>query len=192
MSHPSPARLIITSSLLAGLSALALIWPAELHAVDPEAQAEAANAVELPPNATRFGDIVASSELVTDDKTHGHFIRFVAVNTSQEREADARIEVNVLKWESAPESRVAAPPELAYERTFRISLPPGERDVRELPVGAELGRSLDALRQRKGSSETDLDAPRLNRSYEAIVRVPVEAEAIPDTQRVPSSPELAG
>jgi hypothetical protein len=186
MSSPSPVRLTITSALLSGLSALTLVWPAELHALDPEALAEAANGVELAPNAMRFGDLLASSELVTDEKTHRHFIRLVVENTSKEREADAKLEVNVLKWDSMPQARVEAPPELAYERTFRISLPPGERDVRELPVGAELARSLDAMHRRTEQAALDSDAPFVYRSYEALVRVPVEAESPPDAEVVPS------
>lgn len=194
MSFRSSLCLVITSSALSGLSALVLVWPTTLHAEDPEAAAEVQNAIELAPNATRFGDIVASSELVTDENTKKHRIRFVAINTSSEHEADAKIEVNVMKMEVDPGSRVGPTPELADEQTFRIVLPPGERDVRELPVGAELAKSLKALEKRKkqaASGDPQVELPDVYETYEAIVRIPSEAsEPGPDAD--PALAQAAG
>jgi len=183
MACSLPFRRMIASAALSGLSAVVLFWPGVLQAEDPEALAEAANAVELAPNATRFGDIVASSELVTDEKTKKHYVRLVAMNTSKEREAYAKIEVNVTETEGSGEARVAPVAEVRFERTFRLVLQPGATDVHEIPVSAQLAKGLDEVQKRERAMDPEnLGAvvPPLYRSYEALVRIPSAAEDAPE------------
>lgn len=192
--------LMLCSATVSGLVALVVAWPVAIHAEDPEATADAANAVKLAPNATHFGDIVASSELISDEKTKKHYIRFVAQNTSEQREAYAKIELSVVKWASSPDSRVSPPPEVAYERTFRLVLPPGMSDVRDIAIGAQLAQSLEVIRQREKAMEAgdpNVELPPIFESYEASIRIPsadstISAPETEPTEELVADAERAG
>ncbi len=190
MSNVSPIRLFIASSLVSCLSAMVIAWPVAIHAEDPEAAADAANAEEIPIDGTQIGDIVATTELVKNEKTQRHFLRFVAMNTSKDHAVEANIEVNVVKWESSPESRVSPPPKVAWERSFHIVLPAGSRDVREVPLTTKLVKALaelDTLQKRMEAGDPDLVMPPIFTSYEARVVAPVEEEANQETAEAPAS-----
>lgn len=194
MPSRKPLHLLVVSSALSCLSVLVLAWPAPLHAEDPKADVEARNAEELPADATRIGDVVATSELVADAKTGRPYVKLIAMNTSQQDHAYAELALDVVRTENNPMSRVSAEPEVAWTGTYKLMLPPGARDERAIPLGAELAKAIDRAQKPQKEARTSDGFPPPVTSFGVMVRVP-SGTAAADGEAAPadgSAPVQAG
>ena len=143
-SARSPIIPVFVSALFTCATVLTLSWPNVLHADDAQRDAAAQNDAEIPTGAARFGNLLAASELVKDEKSGKVRVRLVAVNTSDEKEEFAQLETRLEKYEINPDSRGAPPPEIAWKRTTKIVLPPHERFEREYLIPPEIAKAIIA------------------------------------------------
>ena len=168
--HASPAVGFFAGAVLSCASVLSLGWPAVLHADDGKEAAAEKNAVEVPPGATRFGDVAASSELKTDDKKGKATVRLVAVNTSK-REAFVTLAVALERYEVVPMARSGPEAETAWRHEAKLVLPAGERYERDFVLPPKVVREIMASRKKaKKPSKSNADQPTpVTVSYQAWV-----------------------
>ena len=172
----SPIISLLTSAVATCATVLSLTWPGVLHADDAEGDAAAQNEAEIGPGAARFGNLLAASELIRDEKGGKVRIRLVAVNNSEEKEEFAQLETRVEKYEYSPDSRGAPPPEIAWKRNTKIVLPPGERFEREYLLPPEIAKAIIAAdkaakdRQQKPPEAEEEAPPPVTTSYHAALQ----------------------
>jgi hypothetical protein len=170
----SPIISLLTSAVATCATVLSLAWPGVLHADDAERDASAQNEAEIPPGAARFGNLLAASELVKDEKSGKVRVRLIAVNTSDEEEEFAQLETRLEKYEYSPDSRGAPPPEVAWKRSTKIVLPPGERFEREYLLPPEIAKAIiaadKAQKEQKPPEADDEEPPPVTTSYHASLQ----------------------
>lgn len=209
MKTPSRFRQFSSSVALGFAGALAVAVPASLHAEDPVEAAAEANQDPVAVNGLRFGDIVAQVDLVRDDKTGKRCFKLVVVNLSSDREQLAQLDLRVNRNENMPMARVEPPPQVAWESSYKVLLPPGERDEKVFILPAKLAKeleSLDAERRaaaklaanKKTAAPTELEMalPPVSTSYWAQVgewskRAEPKADTGADGVEAPSGAEAA-
>ena len=170
-------RLIIASTLVACLGTLGVTWPGTLHADDEDQSAERANEQEIPPDATEVDGVLATTEFVTDKKHHAVHVRLVASNPSQEAQV-AKLGLQVQQYEYIPMARSAPPPEVRFEQTVHIIVPPGDRFEKELYLPKDLAQAIltsQEAQAKQAESEAEDEMPAPSQSFEILVQ-PVEQE----------------
>ena len=165
-----PAVKFFAGAAIGCASVLSLGWPAVLHADDGEEAAAEENSVEVPPGATRVGDVAASTELVTDDKKGKATVHLVAVNTSK-REAFVNLAVALERYEVVPMARSGPEPETAWRQEAKLVLPAGERYERDYVLPPKVVRAIMAARKtaKKPPKASEDEPPPATVSYQAWV-----------------------
>jgi len=167
---PISLRSLFASALISCGGTLAVCWPATLHAVDEETEAEAANEQGVPDGATEVDGMYATTEFVPDEKKGSVRVRLVAANPSQDSRV-AKLAIAVQEYEINPMARSAPPPEVRFEDTAHIIVPPGDRFEKELLLPPDLAHAiLDSIK----ASDTDLTPDEngnvpTHKSYEVTV-----------------------
>lgn len=143
-------RPFLASTLVACAGTLALTWPGALHATGEDEGAEAANEARLPEGATRIDGLVASTEIVADEKGKRVRLHLVAHNPTQESQM-AKLAIVVERREINPMARSSPPGEVSFSEQAHVIVPPGERFEKDVYVPQELADAI--LRSRAASVE---------------------------------------
>jgi hypothetical protein len=167
--YASSIRSLVASALVGCLATLAVTWPGTLHAVDEDEAAEAANEEEVPEGATQVEGVLATTEIVTDEKSDSVRVHLVATNPSKEHQV-AKLSVQVQQYEINPMARSAPPPEVRFEETAHIIVPPGERFEKDLLLPPDLAQAIrDSRKPREEAPPAADEEPPTEISYTTAV-----------------------
>jgi len=169
-------RSLVASALVGCFATLSVTWPGTLHAVGEDDAAEAANEEDVPEGATQVEGVLATSEIIADEKTDTVRVHLVAANTSDEHQV-AKLAVQVQEYELNPMARSAPPPEIRFEETAHIIVPPGERFEKDLLLPPDLAQAIiESRKPPKQAPSADDEEPPTVISYTTAV-LPAEEES---------------
>ncbi len=170
-------RSLVASALVACCATLAVTWPATVQAVDEEDQAEAANDADVPEGATQVEGVLATTEIVKDEKSDAVRVRLIAANPTKEHQV-AKLAIQVQSYELNPMARSAPPPDVRFEETAHIIVPPGDRFEKELLLPPDLAHAiLEAAQPAKEAPTADDEEPPTVTSFTTAVLPAREASA---------------